>query len=337
MIIHKSKYFYIFVCILLIGCVCFVCLLFNRYILNTADTMSLTYSHSVSTFPSLNGKFYIKDDILYFINEHDSANIIRCIENNWIRTFAKLPGPCEQFVILDNKAVIVQIKDWLYLLNTVDGKLMKLWQGKCVGEYENQVYFIVDTTLYVAETEKLEPHMVLSFDELLASYHDGIVYRDGDGIYQLLLEQLDEPKLLTIGDIAWANDDSVWLIGYKYLYTPNYALRISSYALDMYVYKTGEIHRIYEVDTDTVMDGVVLMAVTAQDNELYVSRQYTDLKFWHLENEEINGTYKYCIKEDVWTKISTKTYSVLAQFDEHFLYGINTLSFFGGIKQFVVD
>lgn len=331
---HKLKWFFVLGFVLLIGCGFLTWWLFHGYSMYTADTISLTYSRSVSSFPSVaKGNFYVRDNVLYFAEDHGDSSIIRYVKNNRIHTFAKLPKKCERFIVLDDKSLIVQIKSSLYLINTSDGKLIELWQGNCVGCYGNLVYFTDSTTLYEAEIGVREPQAVALFEELLASYHDGIVYRNSEGIYQLLFEQVNEPQLLITGDILWPNDKSVWLIGYEYLYTHNYALRISSYALDMYTYKTGEVCRIYEVPTNNM----VLMSITARDDELYVSRQYTDLKFWKLENEEINGTYKYCILEDKWTKITNKTYSVIEQFDEQYLYGMRANSLLGGAENIKVN
>ena len=70
-------------------------------------------------------------------------------------------------------------------------------------------------------------------------------------------------------------------------------------------------------------DNMVTMAVVAKENELYVSRTYMTGDLWPLKNKQINGTYKYDIRENKWSKITNKTYSVLVQFDEQHLYGLN--------------
>ncbi len=319
-------------CILLVGCVLLVVWLFETHILYTADTLSFSYSRNVTSFSSPQ-RFYVRDNVLYFVENQGEKAVIRYVKKNWIHTFTEMPANYKRFIVVDDETVIVQIKDTLYLLDVVDGDLTKLWQGSCVGYEGDRIYYTDSTALYARKMVESEPQKVISFDELLASYADGIVYSNEEGIYQLYYAKPNTPQMITAGAIPWTEDKTTWLLGFTYLYTSDYALRIGSHTLDMYVYDTGEIQRIYETDADNM----VIMAVAASENELYVSRQWVDMKFWLLENQDINGTYKYDILKKAWTKITNKTYSVIGRFDEQYLYGIDLFRILGGIKQINVD
>lgn len=289
---------------------------YRRNILKTSDSLSLAYTPSASSYWKQN-YFYVHDNVLYFV---DDNHIIKYVKNNVIYTFAEIPVAYDRFIIIDDKLAIIQWKDALHLLNASNDELVELWQGDCVGCYEGQVYFTKDNVLYSAKVNGSEPEIVVSFDELLSSDYTGITYRIGGNIYQFLLEQPNEFKLLNIGEIPWP-EISGSIIFNPYLYTSNYALQLGPETLDMYVYETKEMKRIFELDENDV--NMVSMAVVAHENEVYVSRQYMDGKLWPLKNKQINGTYKYDIQENTWSKITNKTYSVLVQFDEQHLYGLN--------------
>lgn len=325
---QKLMPYLMFGVVLVVCGVIVACWFVHSKIVYSDENISLTYSHSVSNFPSLNDQIYVKDDVLCFVNERGEIRTVQYVNNNTSLTVTELPKGYQLFAILDDKSVIVQIEDSLHYLNTVDGKSEKLWQGVGVGYCGDRVYFTDYNTLYEAEIGGSEPQVVVSFDELLASYSDGIIYRNDEGIYQLLLNQPDVPRLLTSGDIVWPKVNSPWLVENAYLYTSDYALRISGRTLDMYTYASGEMRRIYEIDAENML----LMAVTARDNELYVSRQYTDLKFWPIKDKQINGIYKYDIQEKLWTKINDNIYPVIMQVDEKHLYGIDAYNGLGRIK-----
>lgn len=286
--------------------------LYNRNFMKTSGTMSLSYSSCASSYYSGN-YFYVKDNILYFQGEgFNGDEQIKYVKNNVIHTFSETYY--EKFIIIDEKNAIVQWKEAVHLLNTSDDSIVELWKGECVGYYDGKVYFTDDTTLYVAEIGESRPNIVLSYDELLASDYNGITYKSGENIYQYLLEHPDEVKLLTVGDIPWLESTGDPLYD-EYLYTSDYALRIGGNDLDLYIYKTGEMRRIYEIENNKAA-----IAVVARENELYVSRQYMDSTNWLLRDKEINGTYKYEIQENKWTKIANRTYPVMVQFDEQYLY-----------------
>ena len=97
------------------------------------DSIPLTYSRSLSTFPSINDQAYVKDNVLYFVNERGEARAIQYLNTDMGRTVTELQKSYQLFAVLDEKSVIVQIEDSLHYLNTVDGKSEKLWQGVGVG------------------------------------------------------------------------------------------------------------------------------------------------------------------------------------------------------------
>ena len=306
----KVSYFLVFCVVLFVGIVLW---LLHTRILYTADSLSAEYTRSVSNLDmsDCGQQFYVSNNTLYFATQGD----IRYVKNNWVSILAKTPGTYERFVILDDETVILEKGDTLYWLNKEDGSLTKLWQGNSVGHYGNQVYFTCDNTLYAAEVTQGEPKEIVVFDELLGAYDDAIVYRSAGCIYQLLFREPDTSQLLVVGEIPWPED--VWpFFNDAYLYTHDYALYISATAIDMYTYETGEMKRIYDIGTDHS----AIMAVTARKNELYVSRQWVDVKLWPLRSKEINGTYRYDMQTDVWTKITGKTYKTIARFDERSVY-----------------
>ncbi len=318
---------YLGLCILIGICINVGMYIFHRHFLKTSDILSLSYTPSASPYFEEN-YFYVHDNILYFVDDCNTEGkmAVKYVKNNVIHTFAEIPGAYDRFIIIDDKSAIIQWKDALHLLNASNDELVELWQGDCVGCYEGQVYFTKDNVLYSAKVSESEPESVLSFDELLSSDYTGITYRKGENIYQFLLEQPIEPKLLTVGEIPWLEQSNSFLISDSYLYTSDYALHIGNSALDIYVYESKEMKRIFEIDENDA--NMVAMAVVAQQNELYVSRQYVDIKLWPLKNKQINGTYKYDIEENQWSKISNKTYPVLVQFEEKYLYGHMDLNSF---------
>lgn len=323
-------------CILLVVCTLLVVCYFQSHYLNTGDTLSLSYSYNTTLFPSAQSsqQFYVLDNVLYFVENRGDKAVIRYVKKNWIRTFAEMPANYKRFIVVDGKTVIVEIKNVIYSLDVSSGDLTKLWKGSCVGYHLKDVYFTDGSALYIRKITEDEPRKVTAFDEVLASYADGMVYKNSMGIYRLMYENPNEPQLITEGTILWPEvPKNAGLLDVAYLYTSEYALRIGSNTLDMYVYDTGEIQRIYETDAGNM----VIMAVAASENELYVSRQWVDMKFWLLENQDINGTYKYDILKKAWTKITNKTYSVIGRFDEQYLYGIDLFRILGGIKQINVD
>lgn len=306
----------------------------SSHILYTSDNLSLTYARNQSTFPSFaDDFFYVHNNLLYFTEDSGDDTAVRVVKNNVIRTFAVIPGNnYQRFLILDEETLLVQIRDTIYSMNTEDEKLVELWSGTCVGCYENQVYFTDETTLYTAKITENEPQAVVSFLELLASYKDGIVYQSEEGIYQLFYEKPNDPQLLTSNEIPWPKEGSQLEVAY--LYTTDFALRISGHSLDLYTYKTDEMQRIYATTADQNM---VIMAISAGKDNLYISRQLVDLKFWPLENNEINGTCRYEIQTGSWARVSDETCSILVQFDEHSLYGYDSYNMFHSVKRFKVD
>ncbi len=323
--------------VLLVVCFLLAVRFFQTHILYTSDTLSVAYSRSVTSTPSSDtlNWFYVRDNVLYFTKDKGFDKTVICyVKNNWIHTFAEIPNNYQRFIVVDDETVIVEVSDIIYLLNVSDGKLTEKWQGDCVGYCRNQVYYTNGNALYAAEIAGSEQRKIVSYDELLAHYDDGIVYRDSKGIYWLFYEKSDAPQLITEGTIPWTDVTTSWLLDVEYVYTPDYALCIGSHSIDMYVYETGEIQRIYYADVGKM----IIMAVTASENELYVSRQWVDMKFWPLKNKDINGTYKYDICEKEWTKITDKTYHEIVRFDEQYLYGYGTYGlFFPNFKCFKID
>ena len=323
---RKKIFCWVLVCALLFVLSLGVRWFFHKTFLKTSDTLSLSYVPSATNYWRRN-YFYVHDNVLYFV-EHgpDIKDIVKYVKNDVIHTYAKIPSGYDRFIIIDDKSALIQWKDIVHLLNVADDSLVELWEGECVGYYDGLVYFTKDNMLYSAKISETEPKAIISFDDLLASDYNGITYQKGENIYQFVLSQPNEPKLLTTGDIPWPESRDGWLPINPYLFTSEYALHIGDSALYMYVYKTGEMKRIFEVK-----EWCCAMAVVAHKDELYVSRQCTDSKFWPVRNKQINGTYKYDIIENTWTRISKETYSVLVQFDEHNLYGHhNRTSFFPG-------
>ena len=325
---NKGKRHYVRWVVLALTCVLLTTWLFRINVLFTSNHLSLTYARSATSMPLwYDQMFYVKDNVLYFIDDNGKKDRLCYVENNIIKTFVKLPYSFDHFVVADDETVIIQRKDILYSLNVSDGVITELWQGACVGYYEDQLYFTNDSALYAAKIGQGEPQKVLSFDELLASYHDGIIYRNGEEICQLLLEQTDAPQVLTKGNIPWPDAMLHWLLDEVFLYTSDYALHIGSHTIDMYTYKTGAMKRIYEA-ADAHDGSMVTMAVTARENEIYISRLLTHISFWKIRDKNINGTYRYDIQADTWTKITDATYSTIAQFDDRYLYGNDSGSFF---------
>ena len=328
---RKIKRFWWIGCLLLVVGICLAYL----FRVNTADNMSLTYSRSASTISS-EEPFYIKDGELYFYNKLFSYKILH-LKNDWVGTFAQLPKSYgeksvsyEKFIILNDESLITQVKDQIYLLKLPDGEMQELWQGNCVGYDGTRIYFTNDTTLYASEIGQNEPEVIITFEKLMAYYSDAIVYKSEEGICQLFFERPKEPQLLTTGWIPWSVDTTAFPLDFAYIYTSDYALRIGTHAIDMFIYETGEMKRIYETDSSNR----VAMAVSATPNEICVSRQLKDIALWDVKDATINGTYKYDIRAGSWTKISKKTYYTLGQFDEKHLYGFNSESLLGRVHKF---
>lgn len=307
------------VLIVVLGCVLY------RRVLHTSDALSSEYTRSVSNLSGCDQQFYISNNTLYFATEDD----IRYVKNNWVCKLVKTPsGQYQRFVVLDDVTVILEKDDTIYRLNKKDNSLTELWQGNSLGHYGNQVYFTHDNTLYVSEVTQGEPQEVITFDELLGIYDDGIVYKSKGCIYQLLFREPDAPQILVHCEISWPEDVSPYFND-AYLYTLDYALHISSTAIDMYTYETGEMKRIYDMGKDDA----AIMAVTARKNELYVSRQWVDTAIWPLRSKD-NGTYRYDMRTDSWTKITNKRSRTIAQLDENsiYMYGL-----WGRVKRLKLD
>jgi len=68
---------------------------------------------------------------------------------------------------------------------------------------------------------------------------------------------------------------------------------------------------------------------------LYVSIQRTDIKNWPIKDKDINGIHRYDFGTEEWTKVSSKTYGTIMQFDAKNLYGINEygLMNFGDVER----
>ena len=320
---RKIKRFWWIGCLLLAVGICLACL----YRVNTDDNMSITYSRSASTISS-EEPFYIKDGELYFYDKFTGYNIRR-IKDNWIGTFAKSSTYFTRFIILNDESLITQVKDQICLFDLSNNEMHELWQGNCVGYDGTRVYFTVATTLYASEIGQNDPEVIITFEKLMAYYSDAIVYKSEEGICQLFFDRPSEPQLLTTGWIPWSVDTAAFPLDFEYIYTSDYALRIGTYAIDMFIYETGEMKRIYETDSSNR----VAMAVSATPNEICVSRQLKDIALWDLKDATINGTYRYDIQSGSWTKISKKTYYTLGQFDDKYLYGFNSEFPLGGIRQ----
>jgi len=320
----------VLLCVLIFAVVSFVAFcFFNAFVMFTSDTLSLTYARS-ATVMSTSKQFYVHDNILYFVDDH--SDTIKYVKNNIIYKFAKLPTNCRDFIILEDGTALVHKNDSaICLLDKDDGTLTELWQGRCVGYVGEWLYFTCGNTLYKAVVGENAPTEVISFDELLASYSDAIVYKDSGNIYQLYLDRTDDPLMLTAGEIPWPDRQSNFLLDDPYLYTENYALHISTYTVDMYVYSTGEMKRIYDAGDP---DGIIITSLAAENDRIYVSRRLTDSHLWPIaDKNNINGTYEYDIKSDVWTKINGQSYNALFRFDTEALYGYKDAILFGGAKR----
>ncbi len=310
----------------------------------TSDNMSLTYSRSVGvTEYQDEGRSYVYDGDLYYIDgteyieeENSLADTIQYTKNNFISTYCtpEYPdiyrGSIDNFLIIDSDLAIVEISDKLspdlLLFDRKSNEFTSLWDGQCVAYYNGKVYFTNENSLYAGEVDNGESSVVFSFDKLLGSYYDGIVYENDGRIYQLLLEDTSSPCVLVDGIIEWPIIKSDDFIHDTYLYTFDYALHIGGSAIDMYTYKTREIKRIFETDKSDE----VRMAATARGNDIYVSRQVTGNYYPEdgLAFVDINGTYHYDIESGEWTKISNYRCSSLVLYDEKCLYGYKNYWFF---------
>ena len=295
----------------------------------TPDTLSLTYARSANML-STDQQIYVHDNILYFAD--DSNNTIKYIKNNIICNFVKLPTNCKDFIILEDGTLLVHKNDsTICLLDKDNGTLTELWQGHCTGYDKEWLYFTNDNTLYKAVVREISPLDVISFDELLASYSNSIVYKKDGNIYQLYFAHPDEPTMLNSGDIPWPKCKSHFILDDIYLYSENYALHISTYAVDMYFYSTGEMKRIYDAGNP---DGTIITSLVAEDDKIYVSRFLTDSLLWPIiDRNNINGTYEYDIHSGTWTKINGQSYTTMFQFDSEALYGYKNAIFWGGVKR----
>lgn len=309
----------------------FFLLIIPALFLSTSDDLSPTYARSASTFRSPDQYFYAHNNRLYFVEERLKSVVIRYSENNVIHTFAEIPKNYQQFLMFDESTAVVQVQESLSLVYA-DGSLQELWPGSCVGIYENRLYFTEGTSLYSAHLPDGEPKQEVCFEELLGSSRDGIVYRTEDGIFQLLLNQPNVPRLLTDGEISWPEDTAS--ARSEDLYTSDYAVRIGSNTLDLYFYETGEMRRIFE---DFTEGRWTIMAVVAGETELYVSRQWATYDYYPKKNKEINGTYRYSIETDSWSKISDKVCSTMVQYDPKTLYGYNFYGYFNDLKRIEVN
>ncbi len=307
-------------CVVLVAVALFSVWFLQNHILYTSDTISPTYSRSASTFTWENC-FYVKDNTLYFVKHGALSGESICrVKNNWTHTISKLPSQYayKDFVVIDDQTILVRSGHGIYRSVSISDETM-LWQGESLGyDGEKYIYFVNDGALYSATLSEREPQKLVSFDRLLGAYHDAIVYENEGRIYQLFYADPSTSQLLA--------EESPWPDGIRteYVYTSNYALRIGYKTLDMYVYETGEIKRIFDADiVDEDFYGMAVMALAASENELYVSRQHTDMVYWPINNKKINGTYKYDFVTGEWTKIDDNTFFWLAQFDENSLYGYN--------------
>lgn len=306
-------------CVVLVAVALFSVWFLQNHILYTSDTLSSIYSRSASAFTWEN--FYVKDNTLYFVKHGALSGESICrVKNDWTHTISKLPSQYayEDFVVIDDQTILVRSGHGIYRSVSISDETM-LWQGESLGyDGEKYIYFVNDGTLYSATLSEREPQKIVSFDRLLGAYHDAIVYENEGRIYQLFYADPSTSQLLA--------EESPWPDGIRteYVYTSNYALRIGYKTLDMYVYETGEIKRIFDADiVDEDFYGMAVMALAASENELYVSRQHTDGVYWPIDNKEINGTYKYDFVTGEWTRIDDNTFFWLAQFDENSLYGYN--------------
>ena len=312
-------------------------LLFEDNFILTSNNMSLTYSRSVGvTEWQHEGSSYVKNNTLYYIdssmNFDLSANFsIQQIKNNFAFKYCKIPDESiYNFLIIDSDLAIVEISDKLspdlLLFDRKSNEFTPMWDGQCIAYYNGKVYFTNENSLYAGDVDNGESSVVFSFDKLLGSYHDGIVYEKDGKTYELLIEDTSSPCLLVDGIIEWPIIKSDDFIHDTYLYTFDYALHIGGSAIDMYTYKTREIKRIFETDKSDE----VRMAATARGNDIYVSRQVT-ANYWPedgLAFADINGTYHYDIDSGEWTKISIYRCSSLVLYDEKCLYGYKNYWFF---------
>ena len=292
------------------------------HIMNTADAMSGIYSRSVSNIEAKQ-RFWVKDNVLYFYKKSIGPSIC-WVKNDWTSTYSKLHKPYmrmadsyETFIPIDDNSFITQVQEFIYLGSCPTGEMEKLWDGYLVGYSNELIYFATDTTLYASKIEEQDLQVVATFDELLACYPDAVVYSLDESIYQLYFENTNDPQLLTSMPIPWVEDYS-FPLDLVYIYTSSYALQIGDHSIDMYIYDTGELKRIYEYKD---REGVIAMAVVAGENEIFVSRQLMDIKFYKLDDVAVNGTWRYIIMSDQWKKINSKTYRALGQFDDQYLYG----------------
>lgn len=325
----------------------FICLgvcIFNRIYIPTSDTLSPTYAPSVN-FLHTGNWFYVYDNTLYFYESHYFLSIMY-VKNNIVHKFADVGiKNIDGFCILDENTAIIWSnwydppKTTIYSLNKSGDKAVKLWDGYCVGCFDNKVYYAKDNTLYSSKIGQSEPDTVTFFSTLLAHDNYGITYRVGDNVYQLLYEDPQRPKLLFTGENPWKYSEKVLYDNIVEninagLYTSDYALSYSFDSIEMFIYETREKKKIYTPDGGAAN---VSMSIVANGNKLYVSRQCIDFKYYRVKNKKINGTYIYDITEDTWTKLSDKTYTVLAQFDENYLYGYDELSLFPRVVRIKVD
>ncbi len=300
--------------------VLFILQLVQRFTFITASEMEFSYSRSINSWGETWRRCFVYGDTLYYMNDTNALNDIRTIKysaKGVVHNLIKLSYPDEKFLIIDEKNVIVREEGTIYLLHTAKNSRVKLCVGEIIGFCNNRLYHVNNATLFEMDIIQRIEKPIVVFDTLLAAYYDGIIYEKDGAIYSFLLDTPLTPLLLTSKKIEWS-DAGGW--HEEFLYTADRIIRITTESIDVYSLNTGNIERIFSPELDR---GILQMAATIHGDILYVSIQRTDIKNWPIKDKDINGIYRYDFGTEEWTKVSSKTYGTIMQFDAKNLYGIN--------------
>ncbi len=297
---------------------------------DTAKEMDLTYSRSINSWGETWRQCFVYNNTLYYMTDEIpviGTRTIKYSKDRFVHNMTTVSSADVRFWVVDEKTLITQSYVWsnipatIYLDKPKEGTRVKLCKGILVGVCDNRLYYVNDNTLYEMDLSEKEEAPILSYDTLLGNYYDGIVYQADGYIYSFLFESLEPSLILAPGVLDWFDGESWFLtMDPEFLFTDTSIVRITPYSIKTYSMSTGEIDTIFAPDLES---DLLHIAATAHQNIMYVSVQRTDIANWTIRDKEINGLYKYDFVTKEWTKISSKTYGSLMQFDDQYLYGTN--------------
>lgn len=299
----------------------------DQKFLSKAEESTLSYSRSVDSFGNTRANIYVFDNSIYFLENRVGANkalIIKRIKDNHVESVAELPAEVDSdyFFIVNDSTGIVQSNSKIYLFDIRNKKISYLTDGKGVAVNKDYLYYLRKDTLCVMDVFQGNSQDLFAYDEVLASYYDSVIFEYNGNRYIWSITQPEKISSIPYVEINWPVAD-LWIE--EYLYTNDKVFRITKNALDVYTYKTGEVQRIFALNEHDA-GGIVVMAVCVSGNDIFISRQCTDIKFWPQIDSKINGTFKYTLDAKTLVKIDQKAYLPIIQFDAKHLYGINHYS-----------